>query len=135
MTTTPVPLINEWLRFVVLRHHSSPDKTDHYDIGLEITRGDNSDDLSLDKLECLELDLTTETLGIEPQELIRRRYLYYEGLMRGNRGAVSRVDEGIYMITNSDKLIFRGKLLRGTYALSDDGERLFIKKVSEAIDL
>ncbi|MEK6854660.1 MAG: hypothetical protein AABX73_00370 [Nanoarchaeota archaeon] len=125
--TEVIPLINEWMRFVVLMHSGAPSKTDHHDILLEITKGENDEDIALDKLESLGQDLTRMKIYVDPQEMIRRRYLTYEGPMRDNRGFVKRVDEGRYRIREDNSLEFEGSLLKGSYHFEGEEDLVMIK--------
>ena len=107
------------MRFAVLRHYGSKDKEDHHDVLLEVTMGDNEEDLALDKLECSTLNLRGRRLTIDPQGLIRRRYLTYEGPMMGDRGSVQRVDSGRYILTSTDTLKFEGGILNGEFSFQE----------------
>ena len=92
MVATPVPpQINYWMRYVILFHQNNPGKEDHHDILLEVFEGDDPEQLALDKLETSQLCLGRESFSIDPQDLIRRRYLTYEGSMTGNRGFVKEL--------------------------------------------
>lgn len=131
MAVNPFPLVDVWLRYAILFHYDYLGKPDHHDILLEIIQGEDPEQLALDKIESAEQDLTRPQIIINPQELIRRRYLTYEGAMRGNRGFVRRVDEGRYRLTESDQLEFEGRVLRGVYSFDERAEEeLYMIKTS-----
>ncbi|MEK6800481.1 MAG: hypothetical protein AABY10_01140 [Nanoarchaeota archaeon] len=121
------PLVDEWMRFVVLRHSGVSSKPDHYDILLEITVGDDDEDIALDKLESKVDDLTSMRVDVDPQDMIRRRYLNYEGPMRDNRGFVIRVDEGRYKIREDGCLEFEGSLLKGFYHFEGEEDLVMVR--------
>ncbi|MEK6844135.1 MAG: hypothetical protein AABX83_01785 [Nanoarchaeota archaeon] len=129
MTTNQFPIVNEWLKYAVLLHYNDPRKPDHHDIALDIINDEESEKLSLDKLETVELDLFERKLPITPFELIRKRYLEYEGAMSENRGFVRRVDEGRYKLLRNDHLLFDGKVLSGEYDFREEGENLYLCKL------
>lgn len=116
MVMRTTPLRDTWLRFAVLRHYGYPGREDHYDILLEVARGQNPDEAALLKFES-ESSLDCSDLHIICQGNIRRRYLGYEGEMSGNRGRVERVDEGRFRVHGLDSIVFRGRQLRGQYFL------------------
>ncbi|MBI4170587.1 MAG: hypothetical protein HY514_02750 [Candidatus Aenigmarchaeota archaeon] len=127
MAVNPFPLVDVWLRYAILFHYDYLGKPNHYDILLEIVEGEGSEQLALDKIETTEVLRSLQAaIVIDPKELIRRRYLTYEGPMSGNRGFVKRVDSGTYKLTESDSLEFRGSLLNGRYHFSEDATHLLI---------
>jgi len=123
------PRTNEWLRFAVLRHQGQEEVQDHYDIALEIVIDEDPEKLTLDKMETQD-DLDGDSLSILGDSMmIRGKYLNYEGPMRGNRGFVKRTDNGLYMLREDDKIIFRGSLLKGTYKFTGE-DPLILQRVS-----
>ena len=67
------------------------------------------------------------TIPAEPLGEHRREYLAYEGRVSGDRGSVSRWDEGRYRQVSEEAdgglvLEFDGTVLRGTARLRPDGE-------------
>ena len=129
MAVNPFPITNTWMNYVVLRHTGHPEKPDHFDIMLEITEGEGSQDIALDKMECT--DVSGTALTVDPQDMVRRLYLKYEGEMRGNRGFVARVDEGKYQLTDDGRVIFHGRLLSGAYAFKEENEKVCMYRVGE----
>jgi hypothetical protein len=117
------------MHYAILLHSDSPDKKDHHDIVLEIVEGNSLEEPHLDKLETFQIDLEGTRIMVEPQDLIRRKYLTYEGPMSNNRGIVKRVDEGLYRILDDDSLEFDGNILHGRYRFEGE-EVLQLVKVS-----
>lgn len=121
------PITNTWMRYAVLHHTGHPGKQDHFDIMLELTQGEDPEDIALDKLACNDID--PHEIAADPQYMVRRRYLRYEGDMPGGRGRVRRVDEGEYMLMDDGRLVFRGRILNGVYACRDAGEKVIIARL------
>ena len=103
-------------RFVILRHELPPghDRGSHFDLMLEV--GGALRTWSLPELPTADKALQAEAL---PDH--RLEYLDYEGPVSGNRGSVSRVEQGEYeVVTESSGLLtlqLAGKSLRGILEL------------------
>ena len=112
MKTTPMR--NTPLRFAVLEHTNYPGHQDHYDVVLEMTPGNDPEQVSLIKFEST-TSLHNQELRVKYSGNVRRRYLQFEGPMSEGRGHVRRVDEGTYRFTGSDVLDLNGQILNGRY--------------------
>jgi len=67
-------------------------------------------------------DTSSEAIRVRRIQDHRKAYLDYQGPISGNRGQVSRIDRGTYVLMEqkSDQwtICLNGKQLRGTYQLS-----------------
>ena len=103
-------------RFVILRHEMPPgdSRGTHFDLMLEVGG-------VLRTWSLPELPLTGKEIPAEALPDHRLAYLDYEGPVSGNRGSVSRVEEGEYeVLAESPGLLhvrLAGKLLRGNLQL------------------
>ncbi|MBC7855013.1 MAG: hypothetical protein IAF94_16400, partial [Pirellulaceae bacterium] len=103
-------------RFVILRHELSPghDRDSHFDLMLEVSGALRT--WSLPKLPA-----AGKVIRAEPLPDHRLAYLDYEGSISGNRGSVSRVEEGEYEVVEETGGLLRvhlaGKNLRGILEL------------------
>ncbi|MFN0019319.1 MAG: DNA polymerase ligase N-terminal domain-containing protein [Pirellulaceae bacterium] len=106
-------------RFVILRHEIPPgyDRGTHFDLMLEM--GGVLRTWSLHELPVIGKVIEAEAL---PDH--RLAYLEYEGPVSGNRGTVSRVEEGEYDMLDETEIRLRyrlvGKLLGGMLTLQRD---------------
>jgi hypothetical protein len=105
----------EWRRFVVLRHVD--DEGTHFDLMIESGQALATWKAVGPPESCRDHPWLCRRIKDH-----RRDYLEYEGPVSGNRGVVSRHDEGTFMIEDESPLrmhlIFRGTRLRGCCALS-----------------
>ncbi len=103
-------------RFVILRHELPPghDRGPHFDLMLEVGG-------ALRTWSLPELPAVGEVIQADALPDHRLAYLDYEGPVSGNRGSVSRVEEGEYaVVTESGGLLtiqLAGKSLRGILEL------------------
>ena len=108
-------------RFVIL-HHLSP-TGEHWDLMLELERD----------LMTWQLRSQPTGRGACPIDCVRiqdhrKRYLDYEGPIRGGRGVVTRVDAGRFELLEDKEdtktIVFAGRVLSGTFCLrrADAGE-------------
>ena len=108
-------------RFVILRHEMPPGQArgTHFDLMLEM--GGVLRTWSLPEL--LEIGKVIQAEALPDHRLA---YLEYEGQVSGNRGAVSRVQEGEYQVVDetADLLRYRlaGKSIEGMLTLRRDEE-------------
>jgi len=128
------------MRFVVLHHTDWPGKPDHYDLLIQTKKG-HGDDRFLrafatvtDDFPSPALDETSDQCLLHAQEDHRIRYLDYEGLVGGERGQVSRADEGkcehIEPPSGSRlKCHLQGEHLRGTFEIRKRDEAWIIEKI------
>lgn len=106
-------------RFVILRHELPPghDRGTHFDLMLEV--GGVLRTWALPELPEVGKAIEAEAL---PDH--RLAYLEYEGPVSGNRGAVSRVEEGEYEKVEETEALLRfrlvGKLIVGMLILRRD---------------
>ncbi len=103
-------------RFVILRHELPPghDRGSHFDLMLEV--GGALRTWSLPELPAVGKVIPAEALSDH-----RLAYLGYEGPVSGNRGSVSRVEEGGYEVVEEAGGLLRvhlaGRNLRGLLEL------------------
>lgn len=103
-------------RFVILRHEtpSGHERGPHFDLMLEAGG-------VLRTWSLLELPAEGKVIQGEALPDHRLAYLDYQGPVSGDRGSVSRVDEGEYEIIEDSadllRMRFSGKALRGTFVL------------------
>lgn len=119
--TAPLFLNRAMPRYVILRHELPPDaqRPSHWDLMLECGPALRTWAINLEP-GCVESD--AQALG--PHRL---DYLGYEGPVGGNRGSVSRWDQGDYEVRHEDDrrlvIILSGQRLRGEMTLSQlDGQ-------------
>lgn len=126
------------MRFVVLHHFGWAGRPDHYDLMLETELGDEDDERSLMAFSTRsdafpDPDAEHQSgCHLEPIDDHRRVYLAFEGALSGDRGHVTRVDEGrlewIVGPREEEKdLVFQlaGRQLNGMYILHRNDERTF----------
>jgi len=105
-------------RFAVLHHQPNPETTceeEHWDV-------------------MLETDTALKTWAITPQHPAgssfacpaiplpdhRKIYLEFEGNVAGNRGAVVRIDDGLYEQCSPQTFMLFGKTFHGTLTTAND---------------
>ena len=109
-------------RFVILRHEMPPgrDRGLHFDLMLEC--GGALRTWSLPEMPMADKPIQAEAL---PDH--RLAYLDYEGPVSGNRGSVSRVEEGEFEVLEESETLLRyrlaGRLLIGVLSLDRDEQR------------
>jgi hypothetical protein len=107
-------------RYVILRHELPPGhaRASHYDLMFDV--GDVLRTWAVAEAPDSPVEQAAEAL---PDH--RREYLTYEGPVSGNRGEVTRWDEGTFETLPGDAEALvadvRGRRLRGTIHLSHDG--------------
>ena len=103
-------------RFVILRHEMPPEneRGTHFDLMLEV-------DGELRTWSLPELPAKGKAVPAEALPDHRLAYLEYEGPVSGNRGSVSRVEQGEYEVLAESAELLRiqlaGKLLQGVLQL------------------
>ncbi len=103
-------------RFVILRHETPPghERGTHFDLMLEVTG-------ALRTWSLPELPAVGKVVSAEALLDHRLAYLEYEGPISGNRGTVSRVEQGEYEVLTEFAGLLRiqlaGGLLQGTLQL------------------
>ncbi len=111
-------------RYVILEHALPPgrERTTHWDLMLE--SGEVLRTWALAAPPALEVAVTAEGLVDH-----RREYLDYEGPISGNRGSVTRWDEGRYEIEADNRerltIVVEGRRLRGRLALQRQADGHF----------
>jgi hypothetical protein len=104
-------------RFVVLRHEMPPaeKRGSHFDLMLE--HGEVLWTWTCDQLPSAALPVSAQRLADH-----RLAYLDYEGEVSGDRGSVTRVDEGQYELlaesTEQIRVRVAGQMLRGTLVIA-----------------
>jgi hypothetical protein len=93
------------VRFVILRHETPPgaERSSHYDLMFDAGPA----------LRTWAVAAAPDTPGEQPAEALadhRREYLTYEGPLSGNRGSVTRWDEGEYELLADDTTAFAAKI-------------------------
>lgn len=106
------------MRYVILRHETPPGspRGSHWDVMLEV---DADGPLRTWAIEAMPDSPTAQAALALPDH--RREYLTYEGPVAGNRGTVTRWDEGTYERLAGDAAVtirVTGKRLRGTIELT-----------------
>jgi hypothetical protein len=107
-------------RYVILRHELPPgnERRSHYDVMFDVGEA----------LWTWAVDRPPDVVPAQPALRLadhRRDYLTYEGPVSGNRGEVTRWDEGDFEVVRDDgeALVFgvQGRRLRGTIQIAADG--------------
>ena len=114
-------------RYVILRHELPPGnaRASHYDVMFDTG----------ETLRTWAIELPPDSTVEQPAEPLpdhRRDYLAYEGPVSGNRGAVTRWDEGEYETTADDDAFIakvQGRRLLGTIQISPAGRYAYAAKV------
>jgi len=108
-------------RFVILHHEFPPghERRSHFDLMLET-------ETVLKTWALLELPTAGKTMGAELLPDHRLEYLEYEGPVSGDRGSVSRWDEGTYETVDDSaagmKVSIAGKRIVGMLELLEPAE-------------
>lgn len=110
-------------RFVIL-HHRLP-ASEHWDLMIEQPEALATWQLGRDPAAGCAEDVPTRRL---PDH--RKVYLEYEGPVSGDRGEVSRVEEGVCAVFRADeeawRIDLRGRRLRGSFEITHpDGKGVF----------
>jgi hypothetical protein len=113
-------------RYVILRHELPPEseRPSHYDVMFDTG----------ETLRTWALEFPPDAPDDQPAQQLsdhRRNYLTYEGPVSGNRGSVTRWDEGEYQIQADTEKAFvvdvQGRRLYGRIAiLCDDGPFFYL---------
>jgi hypothetical protein len=112
------------LRYVILRHETPPGaaRASHYDLMFDAGPA----------LRTWAVVAPPDTPGEQPAEALadhRREYLTYEGPTSGNRGSVTRWDEGEYESLADDTAAFAAKVsgrrLRGEVRIAAGANATF----------
>ncbi|MCY3022918.1 MAG: hypothetical protein NTW87_28405 [Planctomycetota bacterium] len=131
------------MRFVVLHHTDWLGHADHYDLLLQLDAGTSDDDPVLkafatpaDEFPLVSRDpadrVATQSVTLHRLPDHRRIYLWYEGPVSGNRGRVTRVDEGeLTLLRPPDaavreiQTLLAGGKLSGSFRLTLVGEGVY----------
>jgi hypothetical protein len=120
------PTVPEFPKAFVVLQHVLPDGSRHWDLCL-----DQGQTLATWQLLADPADLASGHIATLPTRCIadhRRLYLSYEGSVSGDRGHVTRVDQGSYDLlehrTDLWRIRLAGKVLIGTYEIApvDDSQ-------------